>query len=90
MSFGQRRLVELFRSLLFKPQLLLWDEPLNYLDMLSRNIVVNELHNFIKDNSQRQVILSDHISQEFGAIPHEIYLFPDKKPITELYCEKVS
>ena len=58
--------------------------------MLSRNIVVNELHNFIKDNSQRQVILSDHISQEFGAIPHEIYLFPDKKPITELYCEKVS
>ena len=43
MSFGQRRLVELFRAILFKPKLLLWDEPLNYLDNKSREIVVEEL-----------------------------------------------
>jgi ABC-type nitrate/sulfonate/bicarbonate transport system ATPase subunit len=32
MSFGQRRAVELFRVLLYKPEILYMDEPFNYLD----------------------------------------------------------
>ena len=87
MSFGQRRLIELLRALLFGPQLLLLDEPFNYLDSKSRNIFVNELYNFIKEGN-RQVVLTDHVRQSFDEVPHEIYTFPDTKPITELYREE--
>jgi lincosamide and streptogramin A transport system ATP-binding/permease protein len=36
MSEGQRKKVDLCRSLLAPSHLLLWDEPLNYLDIRSR------------------------------------------------------
>lgn len=87
MSFGQRRLVELFRALVFKPKLILWDEPFNYIDAKSREIVVEELANYIVENNC-QVILTDHYKQCFGSIPHEIYLFPDSTPIRKLIREK--
>ena len=87
MSFGQRRLVELFRAILFKPKLLLWDEPLNYLDNKSREIVVEELSNYIIE-SGCQVVITDHFRQHFGNISREIYLFPDAKPINKLLREE--
>lgn len=87
MSFGQRRLVELFRAILFKPKLLLWDEPLNYLDNKSREIVVEELRNYILE-SGCHVVLTDHFKQHFGDISHEVYLFPDVKPINKLLREE--
>lgn len=86
MSFGQRRLIELLRALVFKPKLLLLDEPLNYLDSQSRSIVVGELTNFINDGDH-QVLLTDHFSQSFGTIQHEVYSFPETKPITALNRE---
>ena len=86
MSFGQRRLVELLRALVFKPKLLLLDEPLNYLDSQSRSIVVDELANYIHEGG-RQVLLTDHFSQSFDTIRHEVYTFPETKPITALYRE---
>lgn len=35
-SFGQRRKVDLCRSFLYPAHLLVWDEPMNYIDLLSR------------------------------------------------------
>lgn len=87
MSFGQRRLIELFRAILFKPRLLLWDEPLNYLDNKSREIVVEELGKYILE-SGCQVVMTDHFRQYFGDISHEVYLFPDTKPINKLLREE--
>ena len=87
LSFGQRRLIELLRAFVFGPDLLLLDEPLNYLDAQSRGIVVNEIINYINVGN-RQVILTDHIKQSFDALSHVTYSFPEAKPITELYREE--
>lgn len=86
MSFGQRRMIELLRAFALKPQLLLLDEPLNYLDSQSRNLVVDELANFINDGNH-QVLLTDHFSQNFDTIHNEVYSFPEIKPITSLLRE---
>ena len=41
MSFGQRRIIEITRALLVKPDLLCLDEPLNFIDASSRSLILD-------------------------------------------------
>lgn len=58
MSYGQRRLVELFRAVLHKPGLLLLDEPFNFLDENNIQLVTPFLQkSFLPETT---LVLSNH------------------------------
>ncbi len=66
MSYGQRRLVELFRAVLYKPSLLLLDEPFNFLDENNIEFVTPFLQSsFLKDTT---LVLSNHHQDSFNLL----------------------
>jgi ABC-type multidrug transport system ATPase subunit len=87
MSFGQRRMIELLRAIIYRPKLLLLDEPFNYLDSESRKIVSYELSRLI-DTGSTKIILSNHYTEDFSFKNPDIYFFPEIKPISKLNNEK--
>lgn len=88
MSFGQRRMIELLRAFAFKPQLLLLDEPFNYLDIESRKIVSSELLNLI-GSQHTKVVLSSHYNEDFEILKPQVFYFPEYKPISKLNNERI-
>ena len=83
MSYGQRRLVELFRAIVFKPRYLYLDEPFNFLDEDNMELVVPFLQDdYLKDTS---LVLSNHHKDD-GAILRsaEIFKFDGNFPVTAL------
>ncbi|MDQ4123232.1 MAG: ATP-binding cassette domain-containing protein [Acidobacteriota bacterium] len=82
MSYGQRRLIEIFRAVLYKPSLLCLDEPLNFLDPVSRQSVVNSLN--APELNETRIILSTHHSDELDAVDAETYAFDGLFPIIRL------
>jgi ABC-type multidrug transport system ATPase subunit len=87
LSFGQRRMVELLRAIIFKPQLLLLDEPFNFLDSESRKFVSDSLQNLI-DKYSTKIILTSHYDEDLGNLKPVIYYFPKIIPVIELNKEK--
>ncbi len=88
MSFGQRRMIELLRAFAFKPELLLLDEPFNYLDIESRKIVSRELQNLI-DNQHTKIVLSSHYNEDIEILKPQIFYFSEYKPISKLNDERI-
>lgn len=86
MSYGQRRLVELLRAICFQPDLLLLDEPFNYLDYKSRTIVSETLGKLI-NNKRTKIIFTSHYNEDIGELNPEIHLFDFKNPISNLKNE---
>jgi ABC-type nitrate/sulfonate/bicarbonate transport system ATPase subunit len=87
MSFGQRRLIELFRAILYKPNILCLDEPFNYLDHKSRLILSNVLFKdgFVSDNCR--IIMTTHYSsdiEELKDVKFQLFKFPEQIPINKL------
>lgn len=82
MSHGQRRLVELFRAVLFRPDYLYLDEPFNFLD--ARH--VSDLIPFLRGADMDDVTLTiatHHHAQNLG--PESIcYRFPGTFPVQAL------
>ena len=88
MSFGQRRMIELLRAFAFKPQLLLLDEPFNYLDIDSRKIVSRELLNLVGCHHTK-IVLSSHYNEDFEILTPQVFYFPEYKPISKLNNERI-
>lgn len=82
MSFGQRRLVELFRAVLYAPDLLCLDEPFNYLDPESRT---NASHHLLAlRESGSQLLISSHYAEDFAIVDAPIFRFSGRLPVSEL------
>lgn len=66
MSYGQRRLVELFRAIMHKPTLLLLDEPFNFLDENNIQLVTPFLQSsFLTDTT---LVLSNHHQDSYDLL----------------------
>jgi ABC-type nitrate/sulfonate/bicarbonate transport system ATPase subunit len=70
LSYGQRRTVELFRAILYRPQVLYLDEPFNYLDDKRSNAFISALLD-ATDTSSRLVMTThrhDHSLDSTSAV----------------------
>jgi len=87
MSYGQRRMVELFRAIIFCPRFLYLDEPFNFLDEDNMGLIVPFLQGeSLKDTT---LVLSNHHRDDGGIIrAANIFKFDGKFPVTSL--ERVS
>jgi len=83
MSYGQRRMVELFRAIVFRPQFLYLDEPFNFLDEGNMGSVAP----FLQDVALKgtTVVLSNHHQDDGGIIKAaNIFKFDGRFPVTAL------
>ena len=81
LSFGQRRLLELFRVLMYPAPVILLDEPFNFLDSKIRHIAIDAIK-FIASTGVFFVIAS-HYEDDFNETNARRYLFLGDKP----YCK---
>lgn len=83
MSFGQRRIIELYRAVLLAPSLLLLDEPLNFLDPTSRSKFCSLLFdkNFLK---RTRVIMTSHYKEDFNDVSLCEFVFDGSTPVSNL------
>ena len=91
MSFGQRRLVELFRAIMYEPALLCLDEPFNYLDQGSRKFVADILFSDDFLPVETQIIMTTHYHSdiaELGASQYSLFRFDQSMPYASL--EKIK
>jgi NitT/TauT family transport system ATP-binding protein len=82
MSYGQRRIIELFRAILAKPNLLLLDEPFNFLDNKNRAIIAKILIELSKDECE--IVFSSHNNEDLSGIEANIFFFDGLFPVNEL------
>lgn len=66
MSFGQRRYLEIVRALGTYSDVLLLDEPLNFLDTERRAVVIGEL---LRQSERRRIMASTHYIEDFDGAP---------------------
>jgi ABC-type nitrate/sulfonate/bicarbonate transport system ATPase subunit len=87
MSYGQRRLVELFRAIVFKPQFLYLDEPFNFLDEKRISLLVPFLQGkFIEGIN---LIMSNHHRDDLDMIKSaDVFQFDGSFPVTTI--ERIS
>ncbi|MCF8239761.1 MAG: ATP-binding cassette domain-containing protein [Melioribacteraceae bacterium] len=86
MSFGQRRMIELFRAILLQPDLLLLDEPFNFLDKKNRKIITKTLLEISKRNTE--IIFTSHYKEENLSYDINTYYYNGSFPIRRLENEK--
>ena len=83
MSYGQRRMVELFRAIIFQPRFLYLDEPFNFLDEDNMGLIAPFLQSdLLKDTT---VVLSNHHQDDGGIIQAaDIFKFDGTFPVVSL------
>lgn len=83
MSYGQRRLVELFRAIVFKPQFLYLDEPFNFLDEKRIGLVVPFLQGEFMQGIN--LTMSNHHRDDLDMIKSaDVFQFDGLFPVTSL------
>jgi ABC-type multidrug transport system ATPase subunit len=82
LSFGQRRLVELYRALMLSPSLLCLDEPFNFLDPQARQEVADLIQTTTEDGTR--FILSTHHQEDIALFAATVYGFPEETPLKGL------
>lgn len=91
LSFGQRRLIELFRVILLKPAFLCLDEPFNYLDEKSRQVVSDILFNKELFADTCQLIMTTHYASDITdvkTLSYELYYFNGMMPYAQFERKK--
>lgn len=86
MSYGQRRLIEVFRALLRRPGVLCLDEPMNFLDPASRDIVLEMLVS--RDLEGTRMFVVTHHLDEVREFPAERFGFDGRLPVEKLSEER--
>ncbi len=81
LSFGERRLAELYRALLEPPQLLLLDEPLNFLDERRRGLAVDAMRAVA---SRSVVVVTSHYESDANALGGRVFRFGGSYPVAAL------
>jgi len=87
MSFGQRRMIELFRAFLYKPDFLCLDEPFNFLDPVNRKRMLDFIlpaSGFLPNTT---IIMSTHYSEDTSGLGLETYYFDGNFPVRKLLTE---
>jgi ABC-2 type transport system ATP-binding protein len=76
LSQGNRQKLQLARSLLHRPELLLWDEPTDHLDPLSQRTVLTYLRGYLAGSGATALVASHRLEQleavgtHFGFLAH--------------------
>jgi ABC-type multidrug transport system ATPase subunit len=70
LSQGNRQKLHLARSLLHRPELLLWDEPTDHLDPLSQRQVLQYLRGYLDDTGATALVATHRLEQMEGAASH--------------------
>jgi len=85
MSYGQRRMIELFRVILFKPDFLCLDEPFNFLDPVNRRFFLEYL---VKEAAKTTtIVMTTHYSEDTTGIHLPTLYFHGQYPINKLLNE---
>jgi ABC-type molybdenum transport system ATPase subunit/photorepair protein PhrA len=84
MSFGQRRLIEITRALLIKPDLLCLDEPFNFIDPPSRSLIQSLLLGSLQAFRETTFLVSSHYESDFAAAGVADVIFDGALPVTKL------
>ncbi|MES2215780.1 MAG: ATP-binding cassette domain-containing protein [Patescibacteria group bacterium] len=85
MSYGQRRMIELFRVILFKPKLLCLDEPFNFLDPTNRKLMIEYILNEVTPHTT--VVMTTHYSEDTTGFNLPTLYFDGQFPVTRLLTE---
>jgi ABC-type molybdenum transport system ATPase subunit/photorepair protein PhrA len=86
MSYGQRRSVELFRAILYHPDVLYLDEPFNFLDDAKATSFITSLISLTETASQMVMTTHRHDHSLDGV--SDVFSFRGDPPFTSL--ERVS
>jgi len=84
MSFGQRRLIEVARALLVKPDLLCLDEPFNFIDPPSRALIQEVLMEPPPHLRDVTILVSSHYDSDFAAPGITTISFDGTLPVKNL------
>jgi ABC-type molybdenum transport system ATPase subunit/photorepair protein PhrA len=83
MSYGQRRLVELFRAIIFRPRFLYLDEPFNFLDEKRIGLVLPFLQGKFMDGIN--LTMSNHHRDDLALIESaNVFQFDGEFPVSSI------
>jgi NitT/TauT family transport system ATP-binding protein len=85
MSFGQRRMVELFRVILYKPDLLCLDEPFNFLDPTNRKMMLDYILKEVAPTTT--IVMSTHYNEDTSGLNLPTLYFDGQFPVRRLLIE---
>jgi ABC-type nitrate/sulfonate/bicarbonate transport system ATPase subunit len=88
MSFGQRRLIEITRALLIKPDLLCLDEPFNFVDPASRTLIQGILSGSFEDLKETIILVSSHYDSDFSVPGVTDVVFDGTLPVRTLVVSR--
>jgi len=77
LSGGEMQRISFLRTLIFKPKLLLLDEPFSALDEQSKQILIQDLKTHLKDVTTPALIVTHNVSELSALITDEIKLKED-------------
>src|SRR3989338_10601035 len=84
MSNGQRRMVELFRAILYPPDLLCLDEPFNFLDPRNRKYFLDYLLSAAGSLSHSTIVMSTHYTEDTTGLALETAYVTGEFPMKRL------
>lgn len=85
LSGGMRQRVALIRTLAYKPEILLLDEPFSALDYQTRLAVCDDVHNIIKTENKTAVLVTHDLSEAISLADKIIVLSPRPASIKNIH-----
>ena len=85
LSLGQKKKLIILQSLASNPELMIFDEPLNSLDIDSKIMFINEISKMQKKG--KTFLISTHNIEMFESIATDFFIIKNKK-VTEFKCGK--